>query len=134
MGGDYHYESKWVSLVGYVSMCDVHESIEYSGVFDDGGRDFIRDVAAFSNIKHGDLVCLTGDQLTNDFLPNYLPLYENSDIQFIIFSWVRPRSFPLELSISTKEFGDRLLANEHILHIYCIDYDGTKWPDNPSYD
>ena len=128
MSGDYHYKSKWISLVGYVSMCDVHEVIELSGIFDHGSS-YIRNVEAFSNIKNGDLVCLTGDQLTDDFMPNYLPLYDNTDIKFIIFSWVRPRSFPLELSLSTQQFAETILSNEHILHIYCIDYDGTKWDD-----
>ncbi len=77
MNGNIEYESEWISLIGYVSMCDIHENIEYSGMFDDGSS-IIHNKYAFKNIKNGDLICLTGDQLTQDFIPNFLPLYDNT--------------------------------------------------------
>jgi len=86
----------------------------------------IHNRAAFSSIGDGDLVCLTGDQLLDDFLPNFLPLYEGSDVAFIVFTWIRPRSFPSELGGGHRL--DELLESEHILHIFCVDYDGTRSP------
>lgn len=128
-GRDLSFESEYISLIGYVSMCDVHENIEFSGVFDHGSS-IIHNQYGFKNIKQNDLVCLTGHQLTNDFLPNFLPIYDNTNITFTIFTWIRPRSFPLELDINIHLFFKQILSNPHIIHIYCIDYDGTLFEHN----
>jgi len=125
------YEAQWLSLVGYLSSCDVAERVEYSGIFDDGSS-VLRNRGAFRQIKDGDLVCLTGDQLIDDFVPNLLPLYRSSPIRFTVFTWIRPRSFPSELDAVGGAVTDnvkrqrmrRLLEDEHIEHVFSIDWDG----------
>lgn len=111
------------------------ERLEYSGIFDDGSS-VLRNRAAFSKIKDGDLVCLTGDQLVDDFVPNILPLYSSSDISFTLFTWIRPRSFPSELDLDVVEGKGAtsssprqrrmrsLMESDRIRHIFSIDWDG----------
>jgi hypothetical protein len=127
------YQSHWISLIGYVSSCDVAErDIEFSGIFDQGATRIwsVQARRDFAHVQHGQLICLTADQLTQDFVPNFLPLY--TDVEFSIFTWIRPRSIPTELLISPQQFLTQVLAHPAIKHVYVLDYDGTIFYESNS--